>query len=123
MVRGRERPTITRSKNVGASAPIAQQIREGLEPYLEGMLKTIGQAGAGPRRRGKGSLRAATDGVKLLIDSIGKTSGDSEILNLIRELTDGTEGQLEPEEEYADDDIDEELEDLNSEIDGEFDGN
>lgn len=116
MPRGNERPSITRAKNTGQGAPLSKEIREVLGPYLPGMLKTIGMAGAGKQRRGAGDLKAALGGVKLMIDSIGRSSGDSEILNLLK----GVQGDPDDEwndEDYFDDDEDTELETLQDEID------
>ena len=115
-MKGSERPSITQSKHGGADGALSKQIREGLSPYLDGMLKTIGSAGAGPKRRGKGSIKAAIDGVKLLIESYGKRPEDSGIQALIKDL-----GKIEvvatDEEGFADENEDDDMDELNTEID------
>lgn len=121
MPHGKERPSIAKAKSSGNTAPLAQAIRDGLSPYLPAMLKTIGQAGAGPRKRGMGNVRAATDGVKLMIEAIGKTSGDNAIESLLREaIGKKPDERLWDEEEFADTEEDTELEDIQAEIDGPF---
>jgi hypothetical protein len=118
MARGRSKPSIDRAKNVNRANPLAGEIRDGLTPYLSGMLKTIGQAGAGKQSRGKGDLRAAVSGVKLLIDAIERSSGDSEILDLIKQVRSKMpDGEEWDETAFVDDEADEDLENLNKEID------
>ena len=116
LAKGTERPSMTRSKHMGKTPALSAKIFDGLEPYLEGMLKTIGQAGAGPKRRGKGSIKAAIDGLKLLVDSMGKRPEDSQIAALFKELN-SVNPDSEDEDEWEDDDVDEDLEKLNIEID------
>ena len=115
-MKGSERPSITQSKHGGADGALSKEIRDGLSPFLEGMLKTIGQAGAGPKRRGKGSIKAAIDGVKLLIESYGKRPEDSGIQALIKDL--GEIPSDEPDEEdFHDKNEDDDMDGLNAEID------
>lgn len=88
MPKGQGRPSIARTKDGVNSMPqqLASAIREGLEAYLPGMLKTIGRSGAGPKKRGGGDLRAAIGGLRLLMDTYTTGGSDSEIFHLIKEL-------------------------------------
>ena len=116
-MKGTERPSITQSKHGGADGALSKEIREGLSPFLDGMLKTIGQAGAGPKRRGKGSIKAAIDGVKLLIESYGKRPEDSGIQALIKDLSEVTPDDTDSEENFQDENEDDDMDELNTEID------
>lgn len=139
-MKGKERPTIRRAKEGSARAyaddvagrtersdkdvgpvpqPLANKIRDGLTPYLDGMLKTIGQAGAGKQKRGQGDLRAALGGLRLLMDSYQQGGGETDIMELISAMRDNAVKEVEAEEMYWDDpdEEDTDLEALNEEID------
>lgn len=120
MPKGSGRPSIERAKEGTAHSPIAQQIRDGLEPYLNGMLRTIGQAGSGYRNKGKGDLKAALGGLKLLLDSLG-TSGDTGLTKLMKAMLSETAASEFNEEDFYDEEFgDEEVESINLEIDDEY---
>jgi hypothetical protein len=96
-------------------------IRTGLRPYVKGMLRTIGQAGAGERGRGKGDLRAAVSGIKLLIDTIGSTANDSEAIRLIRELHGAAKIEVDETDYFEnEEEEDEDLETLHKAIDKDY---
>ena len=117
MSRGSARPSLERAKEGSSHSPIAMQIREGLEPYLNGMLKTIGQSGSGYLNKGKGDLKAALGGLKLLLDSLGN-SGDTGLTNLMKAMLNKEDIELFNEEDFYDDELgDEEIEDINNALD------
>lgn len=109
-MKGKQRAAITKAKALAQITPISAQVTEELQPYLKGMLKTIGQSGSGYKNRGKGDLKAAIGGVRLLLDAMG-TGADNRLAELLLASIKGNDADIE-EDDYFDDDDDTEIDEI-----------